>query len=77
MLGAEITLLSTMIANGLPVFCCVTRAKRLPPWLLNVIETVGALVCGSNSWRASVSWSPEMIVARFTAMNGTPNGLPG
>ena len=31
MFGAERTTLSRMIANGLPTFSCVTRAKRRPP----------------------------------------------
>ena len=54
-----------MIANGLLTFCCVTRAKRLPPSALKLIETLGALVCWSNPWRASASWSPVMIAGAF------------
>ena len=77
MLGAEMTWLSRMMANGLPTFSCVTRAKRRPPWPSKVIATCGWLVCWSNSCVASTSCSPEMMTGRFTAMKGMPDGLVG
>ena len=41
MLGADSTLLSRMMANGLPTFSCVTRPKRRAPAVLKVIDTTG------------------------------------
>ena len=44
MLGADSTLSSRMIANGLLTFSCVTRPKRRAPAALKVMSTTGAAV---------------------------------
>ena len=67
MLGADSTLSSRMMANGLPTFSCVTRPKRRAPAVLNLIETTGA-PSWSNAWRASTNWSPDTITRRLTAI---------
>ena len=42
--GAEITSLSSTIANGLPTFSCVTRANLRAPLELKRNVTIGSLV---------------------------------
>ena len=49
MTGAERTTLSRMIANGLPTFSWVTRAKRRLPALSKLIRTAG-WPSSSKSW---------------------------
>ena len=44
MFGADRTLSSRMIANGLPTFSCVTRPKRRAPAVLKVMSMSGAAV---------------------------------
>ena len=44
MFGADSTLSSRMIANGLPTFSCVARPKRRAPAVLKVIVDVGPAV---------------------------------
>ena len=75
MTGAEITWLSRMIANRLPMFACVTSAKRAPPAVFIVKSTMGRLSCGSNACFASVSCSPVISVSRLSAMR--PVAAPG
>ena len=50
MFGAERTLSSRMIANGLPTFSWVTRAKRRAPAVLNLMSTTGR-PSWSKLWR--------------------------
>ncbi len=75
MFGADSTLSSRMIANGLPTFSCVVRAKRRAPAVLNLISMSGAPLRESNPWCASVSWSPETITRRLTAMAPLPSAM--
>ena len=42
--GAEITSLSSTIANGRPTLSCVAVAKRRAPLVLNLNDTTGSLV---------------------------------
>ena len=42
--GAEITSLSSTMANGLPTFCCVTSANLRAPEVLKRKVTIGSLV---------------------------------
>ncbi len=74
MLGADKTLSSRMIANGFPTFSCVVRPKRRAPAVLNVMSMSGA-----PSWLklclASVSWSPETMTRRLTAMKPLPSAI--
>ena len=48
MTGALTTLLSSMIANGLPIFAFVTLPNFFAPILSNLKLTTGSLVCGSK-----------------------------
>ena len=68
MFGAEMTTLSRMIANGLPTFCWVTRAKRWLPVPSKVMLTTGRPSVESKPWRASAIWSPVMMARRWTAI---------
>ena len=57
--GAEITLLSRMIANGCPTFSDVACANLREPELLNLKLTIGSLVRWSKPGCASVRSPPE------------------
>ena len=59
MTGAEITSLSSTIANGRPTFSCVTWANLRAPEVLNLNETIGSLVRWSKPGCASVRSSPD------------------
>ena len=63
--GAEITSLSSTMANGLPTFSCVTWAKRRAPLLLKRKLTIGSPVRWSKPGCASVRSSPETMT-RFS-----------
>ena len=65
MTGAEITSLSSTIANGRPTFSCVACAKRRAPLLLKRKVTIGSLVRWSNPGCASVRSSPDTMT-RFS-----------
>ncbi len=64
--GAEITLLSSTIAKGLPTFFCVACPKRWAPFVSNRKETIGSLVRWSKPACASVRSSPETSTRRST-----------
>ena len=53
MTGAEITLLSSTMANGLPTFCCVASANLRAPVELKRKLTIGSLVRWSKPGCAS------------------------
>ena len=74
MFGADSTLSSRMIANGLLTFSCVTRPNRRAPAVLKLIETTG-WPSWSNVCFASTSWSPETITRRLTAMPPLPSAI--
>ena len=59
--GAEITSLSSTIANGRPTFSCVTCAKRRAPLVLKRKVTIGSLVRWSKPGCASVRSSPDTM----------------
>jgi len=77
MFGADKTTPSRIIANGLPVFSCVTRANLRLPCPSKLILTTGAFDCASKPCCALISSSPDTSTRRWTAMNGEPDGLPG
>ena len=74
MLGADSTLSSRMMANGLPTFSCVTRPKRRAPAVLNLIETTGR-PSWSKACLASTNWSPDTITRRLTAIAPVPSAI--
>ena len=59
MTGAEITLLSSTMANGLPTFCCVASANLRAPVELKRKLTIGSLVRWSKPGWASTRSAPE------------------
>ena len=63
--GAEITSLSSTMANGLPTFSWVIWANRRAPLLLKRKETTGSPVRWSKPGCASVRSSPE-TTTRFS-----------
>ena len=81
MFGADRILSSRMMANGLLTFSCVTRPNRRAPAVLKVMS-MSARPSWSKLCLASVSWSPETITRRLTAMKPVPSAsgntwLPG
>ncbi len=56
--GADITLSSSTIANGLPTLALVTSPNFLPPAESNLKSTSGSPVCGSKPTLASTRRSP-------------------
>ncbi len=58
--GAEITLPSRTMANGLPTFSLVAWPKRRAPTVSKLNETTG-LPCWNVGW-ASVRFSPETMM---------------
>ena len=67
--GAEITSLSSTMANGLPTFSCVTCANLRAPLVLKRNETIGSLVRWSKPGCASVR-SPPDTSTRFSIRYG-------
>ena len=74
MFGADSTLSSRMIANGLPTFSCVTRPKRRAPAALKVMSTT-ARPSWSKPCLASTSCSPDTITRRWTAIAPVPSAI--
>ena len=75
--GAEITSLSSTIANGRPTFSCVTCAKRRAPLMLNLKVTIGSLVRWSKPGCASVRSSPVTMIRFSITYAGLPSfGVP-
>ena len=74
MLGADSTLSSRMMANGLPTFSWVTRPKRRAPAVLKVMSTT-ARPSWSKPWVALTSWSPDTITRRWTAIAPVPSAI--
>ena len=64
--GAEITWLSSTMANGLPTFCCVVSANLRAPEVLKRKETIGSLVRWSKPGCASVRSAPDTITCFCT-----------
>ena len=64
MFGADSTLLSRMMANGLPTFSVVVRAKRFAPALSKLNVMLGKPPCWSNVCWARLICSPETITRR-------------
>ena len=74
-LGADSTLLSRMMAKGLPVLSVVARPKRRAPWLSKRMVTTGAPDCGSKACAADAICSPETMARRWTAIAPEPSAI--